>query len=275
MGMGSGRALHHHARAGNLQHLARCGTARRHRADGYFLGAALGAQRRKGGGLEGTGRGGRRHGGVRAGKRHLRPLRGPGAPEPAGLLRRRGRGLRVRRRAHCLCLRPGHARLSGPSHGHRPARDRRAHGRRHVPPHPAGRSAVRLPGAADRDDGHGARHGGFSRGPARPCARRPVLCACGGHVPGLGHLGLQGGRHGGRGSGPVPRNAQARRGRRRSGGPAVGHGRADGNRAAQPGADHHRLGHGRVHCSAVHGRTAAGAGPGPVAVCGRLVALAP
>ena len=65
---------------------------------------------------------------------------------------------------------------------------------------PARGAAVHLPRPADRDDGTGARRWSISSSPARPCARRAVLRAAGGDVPGLRHLRVQGGGHGGGGA---------------------------------------------------------------------------
>ena len=100
-----------------------------------------------------------------------------GQPQPADLLRRHRRGGGLRRRADRLLLRARHLRLSGADHHHADGRGRRPHGRGHVAPHPAGGAAVRLSRPADRDDRHGAGHGGVPRQPARPRPRRPVLRA--------------------------------------------------------------------------------------------------
>ena len=89
-------------------------------------------------------------------------------------------------------------------------------------------------------------HDPVPRQPAGPCARRPVLCAGRRDVPGVRHLRLQGGRHGGDRAGAVPRDEEARRQARRAGRAAVGHRRADRDHSAQHRADHHRLGHRRL-----------------------------
>ena len=65
------------------------------------------------------------------------------------------------------------------------------------------------------------------------------------------------------------RGAKPRRSRRA----ARGHRRADRNHSAEPRADHHRLGHGRVDLGAVHRRPAAGRGAGAHAVGAGVVAL--
>ena len=102
-------------------------------------------------------------------------------------------------------------RLSGADHAHAADGPGRPHGRGHVPPHPAVGAAVRVPRPADRDDRHGARHGGVPGEPARPCPRRAALRAGRRDVPGLGHLRLEGRRHGGRGAGAVSGDEGARR----------------------------------------------------------------
>ena len=96
-----------------------------------------------------------------------------GQCQPADLLRRHRRRVRIRRRAHRLRLRPGDVRL--PVADHRPAHDGGggAHGRRHVAPDPAGRAAVRVPGRAHRNDRHGAAHG---RVPGQPARTRAAAC---------------------------------------------------------------------------------------------------
>ena len=99
--------------------------------------------------------------------------------------------------------------------------------------------------------------------PARTCPRRPALRPDRRDVPGIGHLGLEGGRHGGGGAGAVPGDEAARRQARRPRGPALGDRRADRNHPAEPGADHHRLGDGRVHRRPVHRRHAARRGARP------------
>ena len=149
----------------------------------------------------------------------------------------------------------------------------RPHGRGHEPSHSAGGAAVRLPRSADRDDRHGARHGRLPGEPARPCPRRPAICAGRRDVPRLGHLRRQGGRHGRGRAGAVPRDEQARRQARRSRRAAVGDRRADRDDPAEPRADHHRLGHRRVDRGAVHRRPAAGTGARGHAVRRGLAAL--
>ena len=69
---------------------------------------------------------------------------------------------------------------------------RRQHGRRHEPSHSAVGAAVRVSRPVDRNDRHGPRHGRISRQPARPCPRRPALCAGGCDVSGVRHFGRQG-----------------------------------------------------------------------------------
>ncbi len=193
--------------------------------------------------------------------------------QPDHLLCRRRRLLRLRRRADRFRVWAGDLRLSGADHAYAADGAGRPHGRGHEPPDPAGGAAVRVPGPADRDDRHGARHGGVSRQPARPCPRRPALRAGRRDVSGLGHLRLEGRRHGRGGAGAVSGNEGARRQARRSRRPARGHRRADRNHSAQPGADHHRLGDRRFDLGAVHRRSAAGRGAGDHAVGAGVVAL--
>ena len=213
----------------------------------------------------------------RAGHRRVLAAEGLAAAarqsQPDHLLRRRGRLLRVRRRSHCVRLWAGDLRLSGADHQYAADGAGRPHGRGHEPPHPAVGAAVRVPGAADRDDRHGARHGGVPGEPAGPCPRRAALRAGRRDVPGLGHLRLQGRRHGRRGAGAVSGNEGARRQAGRSGRPALGHRRPDRDHPAEPGADHDRLGHRRIDRGAVHRRPAAGRGAGDHAVGAGVVAL--
>ncbi len=93
------------------------------------------------------------------------------------ILCRRSRLLRVRRRADRLRIRPCDLRLSGADHANAADGADRPDGRGHEPSDPALRAAVRVPGAADRDDRHGAGHGGVSGQPAGPCPRRAALRA--------------------------------------------------------------------------------------------------
>ena len=69
-----------------------------------------------------------------------------------------------------------------------PASTTIADGRGHEPSDFALGAAIRLPGASDRDDRHGARHGGVSGEPARPCPGRPALRAGRGDASRLRHL---------------------------------------------------------------------------------------
>ena len=193
--------------------------------------------------------------------------------QPDHLLCRRGRLLRVRGRADCVRVRACDLRLSGADHGHAADGAGRPHGRGHEPPDPAVGAAVRVPGASDRDDRHGARHGGVPGEPARPCPRRAALRAGRRDVSGLGHFGLQGRRHGCRGAGAVSGNEAARRQAGRSGRPPLRHRRADRNHPAEPRADHHRLGHRRLDRRAVHRRSAARPGARDHAVGAGVVAL--
>ena len=193
--------------------------------------------------------------------------------QPDHLLCRRGRLLRVRRRADRVRIWACDLRLSGADHEHAADGAGRPHGRGHEPPHPAVGAAVRVPRPADRDDRHGARHGGVPGEPARPCPRRAALRAGRRDVSGLGHFGLQGRRHGRRGAGAVSGNEGARRQAGRSRRPARGHRRADRNHSAEPRADHDRLGHRRLDRGAVHRRIAAGRGAGDHAVGAGVVAL--
>ena len=95
--------------------------------------------------------------------------------QPDHLLCRRRRRLRVRRRADRVRLRAGDLRLPGADHAHAADGAGRPDGRGHEPPHPAVGAAVRVPGVADRDDRHGARHGRVPGQPARPRQGRAVL----------------------------------------------------------------------------------------------------
>ncbi len=108
---------------------------------------------------------------------------------------------------------------------------------------------------------------------AGPCPRRAALRAARRDVPGVGHFGLEGRRHGGGRAGAVSGNEGARRQGRRSGGAAGRHRRADRNHSAKPRADHHRLGHRRFDLGAVHRRSAARRGAGDHAVGAGVVAL--
>ncbi len=170
------------------------------------------------------------------------------------LLCRRRRFLRVRRRSDRVRVWPGDLWLSGADHQHAADGAGRPHGRGHEPPHPAVGAAVRVSGPADRDDRHGARHGGIPGEPARPCPRRAALRAGRRDVSGVGHFRLEGRRHGRRGAGAVSGNEGARRQAGRSGRPARRHRRADRNHPAEPRADHDRLGHRRLDRGAVHRR---------------------
>ena len=87
--------------------------------------------------------------------------------QPDHLLCRRGRLLRVRRRADRVRLWARDLRLSGADHEHAADGAGRPHGRGHEPPDPAVGAAVRVPRPADRDDRHGAGHGGIPGEPAR------------------------------------------------------------------------------------------------------------
>ena len=138
-------------------------------------------------------------------------LRASRPSQPAGLLRRRRRRLRSCRHPDRVRVRPRHLRLSRVDDEHAAHGGRRSHGRRHVAPDPARGAAVRVPRPADRDDRHGAGDGRLPRQPARPCQGRPLVRAGRRDVPRLGHLGRQGGRHGGDRAGAVPGDEGARR----------------------------------------------------------------
>ena len=193
--------------------------------------------------------------------------------QPGHLLCRRRRFLRVRRRADRVRLWACDLRLSGADHAHAADGAGRPDGRGHEPSDPAVGAAVRVPGPADRDDRHGARHGGVSGEPARPCQGRPALRAGRRDVSGLRHLRLEGRRHGRGRAGAVSGNEGARREARRSRRAAGGDRRADRDHSAEPGADHHRLGDGRFDLGAVHRRPVAGRGAGDHAVGAGVVAL--
>ena len=189
------------------------------------------------------------------------------------LLRRRGRLLRVRGRADRLRVWTLDLRLSGADHADAADGAGRADGRRHEPSDPALGAAVRVLRAADRDDRHGARHGGVPCEPARPCQGRPALRAGRRDVSGVGHFRIEGRRHGCRRAGAVSGDEGARRQARRPRGAARRNRRADRNHPAEPGADHHRLGHRRLDLGAVHRRPVAGRRARDHAVGAGLVAL--
>ena len=149
----------------------------------------------------------------------------------------------------------------------------RAHGRRHEPPHPSRRTAVRAAGPPHRDDRHRPCDGRLPGQPARACPRRTVLCADRRDVPGFGHLGFQGSRHGGRRTGALSRDAQARRQAGRPGCAAFRDRRADRDDPSVAGADHDRLRNGRLHRRAFHRRPVAGRRGGRHAGRARMVAL--
>ena len=193
--------------------------------------------------------------------------------QPADFLRRRrGRG-RLCRRADRLRLRSCHLRLPGADDAYAADGPDRAHGRGHEPSHPAGGAAVRLSRPAHRDDRHGARHGRLSGKSARPCPRRPALCAGRGDVSGIRHLGREGRRHGGGRAGAVSRNEGARRQTRRSRRAVVRDRRANRDHSAEPGPHHHRLGDRRVDRGAVHRRAIARRGARDSALLCRAPAL--
>ena len=130
--------LCHHRRAGDPQRVARRRAAGEHGADDADRAAAAGRAwpvAHHGPRAAAGGRRGRPDAcaAARAGR--------TGQCQPADLLRRHRRRVRIRRRAHRLRLRPGDVRL--PVADHRPAHDGGggAHGRRHVAPDPAGRAA--------------------------------------------------------------------------------------------------------------------------------------
>ncbi len=248
-----GPGLHRDAGAGLARQRARRRHAGRHRAHAADLAPAPGAPRLARRRAGGAGAGGRRG---RAVGRRARP-RGHGQLEPAGLLRAAGGGRGAARRAHRLRVRPGHRGL--PAHRHLDAARRRGGPARrgHELADPARRAAVRAAGPAGRGDRHGARHGGLPRGADRPRARRPVLRAAGRHAARVGHLGLQGRRHGRGRARAVPRDEAPRPRRGRDGVAARGLGRHGGDDPAVAGADRHRLRHRRVDLGAVHRRAAA------------------
>ena len=124
-------------------------------------------------------------------------LRRPRQSQSADLLRRHRGG------ASCLPGCRSRSPLALPrSATRRSPRRRRYRGRRRadrgrdVPSDPAVGPTVRLPRAADRDDGHGARDDQLPREPAGACARRPVLCADRRDVSRFRNFRLQGSRHG-------------------------------------------------------------------------------
>ena len=121
----------------------------------------------------------------------------------------------VRRHSDRLRLRHGDLRLPRARDAHLDLGAGGAARRRHVALHPAVDPAVRVPRPADRDDRHGGRDGALPRQSARPHPRRPALRAGRRDVSGLGHLRLEGRRHGGDRAGAVSRDGEARRRPRR------------------------------------------------------------
>ncbi len=194
-------------------------------------------------------------------------------PQSGDLLRRRGRLLRVRRRADRFRIWARDLRVSGADDTYAADGAGRPDGRGHEPSDPAGRAAVRVPRPADRDDRDGARYGGVPRQPARPRPRRPALRAGRRDVPGVGHFRLQGCGHGSGRAGLVSGNEAARRQARRSRRPARRHRRADRNHSAKSGADHHRLGNRRIDRGIVYRRPPARRRAGDHAVDAGVVAV--
>ena len=262
--------LHHHAGAADHQYLACRGAAGRHCADGAVCVPAAGpiGQCPDHAGCDPLGR--TCHRGLLAAQGLAEAAR---QSQSDHLLCRRRRLLRLCRRADRVRVRACDLRLSGADHGHAADGAGRPHGRGHEPPDPAVGAAVCISRPADRDDGHGARHGGVSGEPVGPCPRRAALRAGRRDVSGVGHLGLEGRRHGCRGAGAVSGNEGAGRQAGRSGRPALRDRRADRDHSAEPGADHHRLGHGCVDRGVVHRRPVAGPGAGHHAVGAGVVAL--
>ena len=222
---------------------------------------------------------------LRPGAAHRRRHRGAAVDWPAGaarhglrqphrVLRHHRRRLRRHRRADRVRLRHRHHVVSRPYQFHAASVVVNRMDEGMSQPAAAVGADVRVPRPADGDDRHRARDGGVPRGAGRPCARRPVVCAAGCDVPGVRHLGLEGGRHGRGGAGAVPRDAPSRLASRRACGAAGEFQRDVGDDPAQPGADHHRLGDQRVDHRAVHRRSAAGGGGGDRAGGGELVPLA-
>ena len=144
------------------------------------------------------------------GRHRCRCLRGAvvGAPalhgarqlQSADLLRARRRRGGGGGRADRLRLRHRHRRLCGAGDAGTADRDRQPHGRGHVAPAAAVDPAVRPARHPDRHDRHGEGDGGLPGIAARPCSRRPVLCAARRDVSGVRHIGRQGRRHGGGGA---------------------------------------------------------------------------
>ena len=136
--------LHHHAGAADSQYLARRGAAGRHRPDGAVCVAAAGAGRRY------QDRAGRGAVGRAADRGFLAGAAVAAAArqhQPDHLLCRRGRLLRLCRRADRLRVRAGDLRLSRADHAHAADGAGRPHGRGHEPSDPAGGAAVRVPRA--------------------------------------------------------------------------------------------------------------------------------
>src|SRR6266566_329396 len=131
--------------------------------------------------------------------------------QPHHLLCRRRRFLRLRRCAHRVRIWTGDLRLSGADHADAADGAGRPHGRRYEPSDPAVGAAIRTPVAPDRDDRHGAGHGGVSGQSIGPCPRRPALCAGRCDVSGVGHFRLEGRRYGCGRTGAVSGNEGARR----------------------------------------------------------------
>ena len=112
-------------------------------------------------------------------------------PQPDPVLRPDRWRVGARGRADCRGVRLVNLRLHGLQHRRADAAVRRPLLRGHVAPDPARRAAVRIPRAVDRDDRHGARHGGIPGLPDRPCAWRTIIRPGRSDVPGLRHLGIQ------------------------------------------------------------------------------------
>jgi len=211
------------------------------------------------------------HGGL-AGGGHRGPVLGA-AREPARTGRlehgavpgRRCLGVPAGRGADRLLFRPRCPELSGLHHPH-PAADRGGpHGRGHVQHHPGLGADFCPAGLHPRCHRHGQGHRRLPRFAHRPCQGRHVVRTARFAVHRLGHLRLQGLRHGHGGPGPVPRDEAPRQQTPGDGGAAChrsGHGR---HGAAQHRADRARLGGRGIHRRAVPERFCGGDGAVAVA----------
>ena len=181
--------VHHHTGArDSRQFPGRGDLGRRHAHAGDRRRAAARALH-AGAGFAGRGDHRRGGGGALAGAARAAQSR---QRQSADFLRRAGRGLRRARRADWLRLRRLDRGLSRIHHADTAHHRHQPDGRRHLQPHPAVDSALRVPGIVDRDGGPRPRAGRFSGVAGGTCARRTLLCAAGRHVSGLGNLRLQG-----------------------------------------------------------------------------------